>query len=489
MSTPSDLILKLRPLFEPASVAVVGASNDPSKWGFRILSNILSGGFKGRVYAVNPNVAEAVRLKTYPRVTDIPEVPDLVVIVVPPPAVPPVMRDCAEKGVRAVVVITAGFAEIGGEGERLQQEITDIARAAGIRFVGPNSFGILNPVHGLYSQMPPIFPPAGPFGVISQSGNIIGTIARLLIGRAFGCSKCVSIGNQADLRAEDYLEYFAQDPHTRVILCYIEGFKDGARFFNMAKEVSKEKPIILLKAGQTPAGAKAARSHTASLAGSDAVIAGMCKQAGIIRVKTLDELVDVGIAFLRQPLPRGRRVGVVTAGGGWGVLAADACDEMGLNVVSLPPETIEELDSFMPPWWNRGNPVDLVAGTSGEGFFRVLEVVLRCPAVDGVIMLGLMPILAPGQFRRPSEGDEKEQMREAMVSGAAELFDRLNELSDRYNKPVVVASEPFGFGAALNRRITHAIADRNSVYYEMPHQAASVFAKLVQYGEYRRQWQ
>jgi acyl-CoA synthetase (NDP forming) len=215
----------------------------------------------------------------------------------------------------------------------------------------------------------------------------------------------------------------------------------------------------------------------------------MCKQAGIIRVKTLDELVDVGIAFLRQPLPRGRRVGVVTAGGGWGVLAADACDEMGLNVVSLPPETIEELDSFMPPWWNRGNPVDLVAGTSGEGFFRVLEVVLRCPVVDGVIMLGLMPILAPGQFRRPSEGDEKEQMRDAMVSGAAELFDRLNELSDRYDKPVVVASEPFGFGAALNRRITHAIADRNSVYYEMPHQAASVFAKLVQYGEYRRQWQ
>lgn len=479
---------QLKLVFEPSSVAVVGASNDPSKWGFRILSNILSGGFEGKVYAVNPNVPQVLNVETYPRVTDMPEVPDLVVIVVPPPAVPGVMRDCAARGVKAVVVITAGFAEVGEEGEALQQEISSIARSAGIRFVGPNSFGIISPHHKLYSQMPPIFPPPGPFGIISQSGNIIGTISRILIQRAYGCSRCVSVGNQADLSSEDYLENFAADPLTKVILCYIEGFKDGVRFFKLAKEIGKTKPIILLKAGHTPAGAKAARSHTASLAGSSAVIDAMCKQAGVVRVKSLDELVDVGIAFLRQPLPKGRRVGVVTAGGGWGVLAADACAELGLEVVNLPEETVKELDSFMPPWWNRGNPVDLVAGTSGENLFRAVEAVLRCPVVDGVIMLGLMPAMQPEQFRfQRTEGDQKEQIREAMVATAANVFDRLNAMSDRYGKPVVVASEPLGFGAAVNRKITHAIADRNSVCYEMPHQAASVFAKLLQYSEYKRQ--
>ncbi len=488
MSTQSkQLMAQLKVLFEPTSVAVAGASNDPSKWGFRIFSNIVSGGFQGSIYAVNPNVPEVLNMKTYPRVTDIPGRVDLVVIVVPPPSVPPVMRDCAAKGVPAVVVITAGFAEVGGEGARLEQEITEIARSGGIRFVGPNCFGIINPHHKLYTQMPPVFPPPGPFGVISQSGNIIGTIARVLIQRAYGCSKCVSIGNQADLTAEDYLEYFAQDPLSKVILCYIEGFKDGARFFRVAKEVSKKKPIILLKAGHTPAGARAAQSHTASLAGSGAVIDAMCKQAGVIRVKSLDELVDVGIAFLRQPLPKGRRVGVVTAGGGWGVLAADACAEAGLEVVALPQETLQELDSFMPPWWSRGNPVDLVAGTSGDNLFRAVETVLRCPVVDGVIMLGLMPVMNPGQFGRRSEGDDKDQVRDAMVTGAAQTIDRLIEMSDRYGKPLIIASEPLGFGSAVNRRIAHAIADRHTVCYEMPHQAAEVFARLVQYGEYRRQ--
>ncbi len=480
---------RLKVLFEPTSVAVVGASNDPSKWGFRIFSNIISGGFQGRIYAVNTSVPEVLNIKTYPRVTDIPERVDLVVIVVPPPSVPQVMRDCAAKEVPAVVVITAGFAEVGGEGARLEQEITEIARSGGIRFVGPNCFGILNPHHKLYTQMPPIFPPPGPFGIISQSGNIIGTIARVLIQRAYGCSKCVSIGNQADLTAEDYLEYFAQDPLSKVILCYIEGFKDGIRFFRVAQEVSKRKPIILLKAGHTPAGARAAQSHTASMAGSSAVIDAMCKQAGVIRVKSLDELVDVGIAFLRQPLPKGRRVGVVTAGGGWGVLAADACAEVGLEVVNLPEETMKELDSFMPPWWSRGNPVDLVAGTSGDSLFRAVETILRCPVVDGVIMLGLMPVMNPGQFGRRSEGDDKDATRDAMVAGAARTIDRLVEMSDRYGKPLVIASEPLGFGSQVNRRIAHAIADRNTVCYEMPHQSAAVFAKLLQYSEYLQQEQ
>jgi len=321
-------------------------------------------------------------------VTDIPEVPDLAVIVVPPPGVPEVMRDCAAKGVKAAVVITAGFAEIGGEGERLQREIVEIARGAGIRFVGPNCLGILNPSHKLHPQMPAEFARPGPLAVISQSGNIMNNISRLVDNRGYGLSKGVSIGNQADLRAEDYLEYFARDPQTRVILSYIEGFKDGARFFRIARAVSKEKPIVLLKAGETPAGARAAHSHTASLAVPDAIIEAMCRQAGIIRVTSLDDLVDTGITFLGQPLPRGRRVAIITGGGGWGVLTADACAKLGLDVVILPPETIEELDKLMPAWWNRGNPVDFVGGGPREHNINVVEILLRCPVVDGVILLG-----------------------------------------------------------------------------------------------------
>jgi acyl-CoA synthetase (NDP forming) len=335
--------------------------------------------------------------------------------------------------------------------------------------------------------MPPLFPPPGPISVVSQSGNVVGTITRLAIANGYGCAKCISSGNEADLHAEDYLEYLAQDQQTKVILSYIEGFKDGPRFFETAKEVSKKKPIVMLKVGETPAGAMAAKSHTASLAGSDAVFEAMRKQAGVIRVRSLDELVDTGIALLCHPLPKGRRVGIVTAGGGWGVLAADACARLGLDVVPLPPDTITELDSFMPAWWSRNNPVDLVAGAFEGAVIKCVEVLLRCPVVDGVIMLGLMPALPPGQISKAAKEDERDRMRESLLTAIAQIFDQLNELSKKYDKPTIVASEPLAFGAALASRIIHTLAERNSVCYDMPHQAAAAMANLAWYSRYLRQ--
>jgi len=480
-----ESVAYMKLLFEPSSVAVVGASNDQSKWGYRVMSNILRGGFEGKVYPVNPGSPEVLGVKSYPRVVDIPEVPDLVVIVVPPPAVPQVMRDCAAKGVKVAVVITAGFAEIGGEGERLQQEIVEIARGAGIRFVGPNCLGVMSPHHKLHAQMPAEFARPGPLAIISQSGNIMNTVSRLIDTMGFGISKAVSIGNQADIRAEDYLEYFAHDQQTKVILCYIEGFKDGARFFRIAKEVSRQKPIVLLKAGETPAGARAAHSHTASLAVPDAIVQAMCKQAGIIRVSTLDELVDTGIAFLRQPIPKGRRVAIITGGGGWGVLTADACAKLGLDVVTLPKETIEELDAYMPAWWNRGNPVDFVGGTPRENHLKVVEALLRCPVVDGVIALGLMPPLRRDQlaafFNIRQDGQVSEEF---IASVLAQTVDALNGLSDQYGKPIVIAWRQADFGGLAAEKITRILAERNSICYELPHEAAAVFARLVEYGEY-----
>jgi acyl-CoA synthetase (NDP forming) len=483
----SDPTAKLKLIFEPRSIVFPGATSNPTKWGFRIFSNIVTNGYAGRIYPVNPTKEEILGIKVYKSVTEVPEIPDLAVIAVPPPSVPQVLQECADKGIKAAVVITAGFAEVDREGENLQAKITDIARGAGMRFMGPNTDGVVNAHHKLYAEMPPIFPYAGPISIVSQSGNIVGTMMRMSIESGFGCSKCISSGNEADLHAEDYIRYLADDPQTRVILSYVEGFKDGSRFFEAAKEVTRKKPIVMLKTGETPAGAIAARSHTASLAGMDTVVDAMCQQAGIIRARHLDELVDAGLAFLCHPLPKGRRVGIVTAGGGWGVLAADACAKVGLDVVQFPPQLIDELNTFMPPWWSHGNPVDLVAGIFGEKVLECVEIVLRSPAVDGVIFLGIMPALPMEQFRRVTKLEDRDRMREAILAAIPSIFDRLKEMTAKYNKPIVVGSEPIAFGATLGRKIIRSLANMNCVSYDMPHKPATAFASLVKYAEYLNQ--
>jgi len=480
----SDLIARLRLIFEPKSIAFLGATDNQGKWGFRIFANIVFGGYQGRLYPINPTKEEILGKKVYRTVGELPEVPDLAIIVIPPPGVPKVLQECVDKGVKSVIVITAGFAEVDRQGENLQAEMAVLARRTGLRFVGPNTDGIVNAHHKLYAEMPPIFPFAGPVSIVSQSGNIVGTMMRMTMESGFGCSKCISSGNEADLHAEDYMRYLADDPQTRVIISYVEGFKHGRRFFETAKEVTKKKPIVMLKTGETPAGAVAAKSHTASLAGLDSVVDAMCQQTGIVRVRHLDELVDSSTAFLCHPLPKGRRVGIVTAGGGWGVLCADACAKRGLDVVKFPPELIEELNTFMPPWWSHGNPVDLVAGIFGEKVLTCVETVLRSRAVDGVIFLGIMPALPMDQFRKAMRTDEKDRLREAILEAIIHVFDRLKEMTAKYDKPVVVGSEPIAFGQALSTKIIRALAERNAVSYDMPHKPADAFASLANYAEY-----
>ena len=480
----SDVIARLKLILEPKSIAFLGATDNQAKWGFRIFANIVFGGYQGRLYPINPTKDEVLGRKVYRTVGELPEIPDLAVIVIPPPGVPKVLQECADKGIQSVVVITAGFAEVDRQGENLQDEMVAIARRSGLRFIGPNTDGIVNAHHKLYAEMPPIFPFAGPVSIVSQSGNIVGTMMRMTMESGFGCAKCISSGNEADLHAEDYMQYLADDPQTRVIISYVEGFKDGRRFFETAKEVTKKKPIVMLKTGETPAGAIAAKSHTASLAGLDTVVDAMCRQSGIVRVRHLDELVDSSTAFLCHPLPRGRRVGIVTAGGGWGVLCADACAKRGLDVVKFPQELIEELNNFLPPWWSHGNPVDLVAGLFGEGVLTCVETVLRSPAVDGVIFLGIMPALPMEQFRKVMKTDEKDRLREAILAAIVHVFDRLKEMTAKYDKPVVVGSEPIAFGQGLATKIIRALAERNAVSYDMPHKPADAFAALANYAEY-----
>jgi acyl-CoA synthetase (NDP forming) len=482
-------MIMFRKLFNARSIALLGASKDPRKWGFAMLNNLINGGFKGRIYPVNPKEDEILGFKVYKSIADIPEIPDLAVIVVPPTNVLQVVKECVKRGVMAGIVITAGFAELGERGARLEQELTEVARSGGMVLVGPNCNGIMNPWEKLYIQFPPFFVPPGPVAIIAQSGNVVDVLARQIMLRGLGCSICISSGNEADLHSEDYLEYLAEDPHTKVILSYTEGFKDGKRFFRVAREVSRKKPIVMVKAGRTSAGAKAAMSHTASIAGSDAIFDAVCKQSGIVRAKNLDDLLNIGIAFLRQPLPRGIRVGIVTGGGGAGVLTADACAELGLEVVSLPEETIKELDSFMPAWWSRDNPVDLVAGSSPDTSFKAVETVLRCPSVDGVIMMSIMPALRLERLSVSADEAARQRWANNLVPAVVSVLERFNNLADRYQKPVVVASEQMFADAIQETKIIYALGQQNLMCYHMPHQAAVVLSGLANYREYLERYE
>ena len=275
---------QLDPIFKPESIAFIGASNSPAKWGFRVFDRPLRTGYRGRVYPVNPREDRIRMLPAFRSVLDIPGHVDLAVITVPAPQVPDVMRECVRKGVKGAVLITAGFAEIGREGKVLEDEVVRIAREGGIRFVGPNGMGIWSAA-GMLNMCFEQSPLSGPIAFVSQSGTFGGSLSEIAGTKGYGLSKFISIGNQADLTAADYLEYLADDDDTRVVVFYMEGFKDGSRFFDLAKEVVKKKPIVIFKAGRTAPGTRATQSHTASLAGSDEIFDALCRQVGLIRTQ------------------------------------------------------------------------------------------------------------------------------------------------------------------------------------------------------------
>ena len=370
-------------------MAIIGASTNVAKWGFNFMLHLIHGGYKGKIYPINPGGGEILGHRAYKSILEVPDNIDLAFILIPPEAAISAVRQCGKKGVPACVVVTAGFGELGPEGESLQDALVAAASETGVAVVGPNCAGITStePM-SLYCTMQPNFPPSGHIAILSQSGNIGGSIQRICEKHDIGVSRFVSTGNESVLQSADYLEYFIDDEPTKVVVGYIEGVSDGKRFFETAKRLTRKKPLILIKAGRTGVGARAARSHTGALSGTDAVFDGLCRQCGIIRVSSIDEMFDLATAFVAQPLPRGNRVGIAANGGGWGVLTADACVEAGLEVPQLPEETLQALDKRLPPWWNRQNPVDLVGGISRGAFFKAVEALAKSPALDGVIALG-----------------------------------------------------------------------------------------------------
>ncbi len=452
----------LEPLFNPQSIAIVGASRDPKKWGFHLLLNVMKGGYAGRIYPVNAREKEILGFKAYGTVAQIPEAVDLVLLIVPPSDILTVLHDCGKNGAKIGVVITAGFSEVSHEGRKREEEMVGVARSLGMRLLGPNCQGIVTiEPQRLYAHMPPQFPEPGPLGLVSQSGNLATSIIELASPMHLGFSRIISSGNEADLQTLDFLEYLAEDPKTEVILSYLEGIKDGRRFIQSVKKVSARKPLVMLKAGRTEAGIKAAFSHTGALTGSDGLFDGLCQQAGIIRAETLGEMVDIAAALLTQPLPRGKRVGILTLGGGWGVLAADYCAKAGLILPDLSKEMVKTLDKVLPPWWNRINPIDMVAGYRKGDLIQSLELFLGSKQFDGVLMLGLGWRVVRGSFLRESAhsaGDEMEAAGQDWIEEEQKIFSDVQELGRKYGKPILLASDMVhripGYAESLrNRRV------------------------------------
>jgi acetyl coenzyme A synthetase (ADP forming)-like protein len=384
----------MRPVFAPRSIAVIGASRRPGQLGREVLHNLRASGFTGELFAINPHTDEIDGVRAYASLREIHAQIELAIIAVPSELVEAALDDCIANHVAAVIVISAGFGEVGEEGKRREAALVEKIRAAGIRMVGPNCMGVINTdpavrMHGTFSS---VFPPAGNVAMSSQSGALGLAVLDYARSLNIGFSTFVSVGNKADVSGNDLIQYWAEDPKTDVILLYLESFGNPRKFGDIARRVGRTKPIVAVKAGRSAGGAKAASSHTGALATSDAIVDDLFRQAGIIRTGTLEEMFDVAALLANQPLPKGRRVAILTNAGGPGILAADACEANGLQLAQLSDATAAALRSFLPAAASVGNPIDMIASASPEQYRRSLELLLADAGVDAVVAI-YIPVL------------------------------------------------------------------------------------------------
>ncbi len=448
--------------FAPRSVAVIGASREPGKLGHGVLSNIVSYGFPGRVYPINPNAQEILGKTCYPSVLTVPDSIDLAVIVVPARFVPGVLDECGRKGVRGAIIITAGFREVGGEGARMEREIIAIAKRYGIRIIGPNVLGLIDTVTPINASFAAGMPKAGNIAFTSQSGALCTAILDWARARDFGFSRFVSIGNKADVDEIDLLTAWCEDPHTNVIIAYMEGVTDGARFMDIARQVTRRIPVIALKSGSTGAGAKAASSHTGTLAGSERAYDAAFGQTGIIRAYSVQDLFDYAIAFSYQPVPPGDRIAIVTNAGGPGIMGTDAIEHSGLKLASLTAETQHHLTQHLPAAANVHNPIDVLGDALADRFALAVEAALRDPNVDGVLV-----ILTP-------------QVMTQVVESALAVCDAVERLGS-IGKPVLGCF----MGEAITEAGAKVLNDHRIPNYQFPERAAAAFKAMSRFRNWR----
>ncbi len=449
-------------IFRPHSVAVIGASRRTDSIGWALVDNLLRSGFQGAVHPVNPRAEAVHSLRCHPSLAAIGETVDLAVVAVPRPAVETVVDDCIEQGVRGLVVITAGFAETGEEGAVIERRIRDRVRAAGVRMVGPNCMGVINtdPAICLDATFAPTPARRGSIGFVSQSGALGVAILNVAAELGIGLTEFVSMGNKADVSGNDMLEMWEHDDTTRVIAMYLESFGNPRRFTEIAKRVGRKKPILVLKAGRTAEGARAASSHTGALAGADVTVQTLLEHCGVLRADSIQDLFHMARAFDRCPLPAGDRVAIVTNAGGPGIMATDACVGLGVEIAELSAETRATLGGFLPPEASLVNPVDMISSAGPEEYERTVAAVLADPGVDMVLAVHVTPLLS-----------NPIAILEAAGEAAAETE----------GKPVLavmMATEDF-YAQARGRRDLPPV-------YRFPESAARALSTLARYAAWRR---
>jgi acetyltransferase len=443
----------------PQAVAVIGASREPDKLGYSVLHNIVRYGYSGAVYPINPKATEILGLRCYPSVLLAPDPIDLAVIVIPSRYVVDALVECGEKGVRGAIVMSAGFRELGQEGWQREREIVHVARRYGMRLLGPNCLGIIDPVSLLNASFAVGMPRQGSIAFMSQSGALCTSILDMALAEQVGFSRFVSLGNKADLDEVSFIEAWGGDAHTRVIIAYLEGIEHGAEFMAAARRVSRDKPIIAIKSGTTSAGSRAVSSHTGTLAGSERAYEAAFRQSGVIRARSVQELFDFAIAFARQPLLDNDRIAIVTNAGGPGIMATDACERAGLQLASLESETMVELRQMLPPAASVLNPIDVLGDARADRFGQTLEKVVADPNVGGVIA-----ILTP-----------------QVVTQVGETAERVGEISRHSRKPI--------FGCFMGRETMGPGIEVLNGYgvpnYPVPERAVAAMAAMMRHRTWR----
>ena len=381
-------------IFRPHSIAIVGASRKKGSIGRNIMHNLIEYEFNGPIFPVNPGADVIHSIKCYPSIKAIPDNVDQAIIVVPKELAIQAAEECGEKGVKGIVVITAGFKEVGGDGIKLEEQLGKVIKKYNMRCVGPNCMGVINtdPEYSMDATFAPAFPHRGNIGFLSQSGALGAAILEHARDLNLGISQFISVGNKLDISGNDVIEYWAKDERTQVILLYLESFGNPRKFTQLARDIVKKKPIIAVKSGRTWAGAKAASSHTGALAGLDVGSHALFEQCGVLRVNTVERLFDLAQAFSKQPLPKGKRTAVLTNAGGPGIMATDAVVSVGLEMATLSEKTINELRKFLSPEASFSNPLDMIASAHEENYYKCLNLLLADKGVDAVIVIFVHPV-------------------------------------------------------------------------------------------------
>jgi len=451
----------LENFFNPDSVAVVGASIKHMKLGNQILENLLKDGFPGRIFPINAKADSTTRImgiKAYPSLVEVPQPIDLAIVVVPNRWVLSVIQDCGTKGIDSVVIISAGFKEVGEQGAKLESELLKLSKNLGIRILGPNVLGIIDAHHRLNASFAPASPPAGNIAFLSQSGALGCAILDEAEGEGMGLSKFISLGNKADLDEVDFLAMLKDDVETDVILGYLEGIKRGRDFISVAKEVTSQKPVVMIKAGRSDLGKRAASSHTGSLAGQDEAYDVAFQASGIIRANSLREAIDLARGFSSQPIPQGKRVLLLTNGGGAGIMATDACEQFSLELANLEDQTKEKLKEKLPHDSSVANPIDILGDAKSDRYEIALEAILTDPNVNGVIVL-----------LTPQSGSDEDETAKIII-----------KISPKTKKTILTCF----MGQKKVKGAIKILQNHGIPNYEDPEDAVRVFEAMFRYGEW-----